>query len=491
VGPRARRIGAVVIVSVCALGASARTSTAATHKPIVVDMTNPAAAPPRRVDVDDAADVQLSIKKGMLQQCSVETKVDAIKPEANPIGTIIGIAAKLAAGVAVKNLPAEPEACSGIGPVMPPAGDRDAAEIEIGLSGVQQRLIAIREELTGQEHDGPFSVDALGDEIGKLTRCVGTSDDAGSDRDVCRDAEAFSGARDRVVRKIQLVLERRPLAGSDGLSAVLVDLKKLLVARVPKTIDSAWYWNAVRRIDCYASQIDNLGDRRKVLAAARVQLGAFAAAAMAFKPSTAPFNLDIPVRRVSSSVLTATVTCVNVFTRQPTLPGPRGAGEIAIDPVPVVITFQSPPRLAASAGLLLSTIDKLQYGTQPAKTGVDATGTDTAVTRIVVTDTTSAQTVPFSFLHLRLVGWRPGYGYLTGGIGLNPNNGSTQVEYFAGLSLGIKNVMLSAGAHYGRVQELAGGFHIGDIVGDKAVAPVSLRYVARLGVSVSYKIPTR
>ena len=80
---------------------------------------------------------------------------------------------------------------------------------------------------------------------------------------------------------------------------------------------------------------------------------------------------------------------------------------------------------------------------------------------------------------------------LTAGIGLNPNNGKNQLEYFVGSAIGIKNAYVQVGSHIGRFQELGGGFNIGDTVPDKfpQTVPLERRYTAKLGIAISYKIP--
>ena len=81
----------------------------------------------------------------------------------------------------------------------------------------------------------------------------------------------------------------------------------------------------------------------------------------------------------------------------------------------------------------------------------------------------------------------------SGGIGINPYNGTTQVEYFLGPNLTIKKVALFAGVHIGRYQNLGGGFQIGQTVPPGwttgTPVPTVLSYTAHLGVGIAYTIP--
>jgi hypothetical protein len=156
----------------------------------------------------------------------------------------------------------------------------------------------------------------------------------------------------------------------------------------------------------------------------------------------------------------------------------------------IVVTFSSPPRFVATGGLLYSSVGKLQFGTQPVKTGVDATGTATVETRILESDRTNTQIVPISLLHGRLGTRGQLSAYATLGIGLNANNGSKQVEYFLGVSGSIRDVFISVGRHYARQQALANGFAVNDLVPEKfAGLPVVRRSENDWSLVLSYRLP--
>lgn len=481
----ARTVVCVLMIGACAGSAFGKTQSAT----IRISMAEPATAAPPPLEVGDAADVRLVIAKNLLQQCTIENKPAEIKAEANPLSLILGVATKLfGVSGALPSDVRDFEACD-IDAETPPDGDADAERIEATLKDVFARLRAFRLSLVSYERGNAGSANAIGAEIGKLTRCVAERADGSGDEYVCHDVKVFAKARDRVLQSVRTFLEQTPVPGSEGLNAELDAVKKALVARIPGKLDPNWLPNALTRIDCYAGQMENLNDRRKRLVAAREQLLNFAAAATMFQPVNGDEReLVVPLRGFRSSVAAVTVSCVNYFPKQATV-SLDGKPDQKVDSLALSITFKSPARLAASGGLLYSAIGKLRYGSQPVKTGVDANGTDTFVLKIAETDRSSTQTVPFFFLHGRLFGVRPVYSYVTGGVGLNANSGGTQVEYFAGGTLGIKNVYFGVGAHFGRVQELAGNFKLDEVVPDRLVPPVTRPYRKRIAATVSYKLP--
>ena len=178
--------------------------------------------------------------------------------------------------------------------------------------------------------------------------------------------------------------------------------------------------------------------------------------------------------------VTGSVTCTNSFTKQ-----------VSGEAVPFTITYQDIPRFSVSGGILFSLLNKRQIQVQPVRTGTAADGTPTFRLEFRETDTAGNQVVPFSFFNYYLTGTRNLNLNASAGVGLNPNNGSNQVEYFFGGALGLKNVFLQFGAHVGRWQELDGGFNLGEPVPDKfpSGVPIKRRYSVRPGFGLSYKLP--
>jgi len=188
-----------------------------------------------------------------------------------------------------------------------------------------------------------------------------------------------------------------------------------------------------------------------------------------------------PIIRNEGVRSTGTVTCSVEYTKEVTLQ------------VPFKIEYHALPRLALSAGALVSSVPKRQIGTAPVRTGVGADGIVTTKNVVAITDSARVQTVPFAFLNLRIYERYLHRWYsanLTGGVGVNPNNGSNEVEYFWGVSLGAGVLYLHAGGHSGRFQDPGGGFVLGDTVPASFTGlPVSKRFVHKFAFGISFKIP--
>lgn len=117
-------------------------------------------------------------------------------------------------------------------------------------------------------------------------------------------------------------------------------------------------------------------------------------------------------------------------------------------------------------------------------------GTPTFRATFAETDRANSQIVPFSFFNVYLTGTRRMNLNLTGGIGVNPNNGANQPEFFLGGALGLNNAYVQVGGHVGRWQELGNGFLIGETVpASFPGVPIERRYTMRLGIGISYRLP--
>jgi hypothetical protein len=155
----------------------------------------------------------------------------------------------------------------------------------------------------------------------------------------------------------------------------------------------------------------------------------------------------------------------------------------------VVITYQNPPRISVSAGLLVSTEGVKSFGIKTTKTGTGSTGADTVQTTISVTGSSSAQVIPFGFINLYLAGSRKLNLSSQFGIGVNPNLSSPRIEFFAApIGIAWHDFYVAPGIHFGQHEKLMGGFTVGDIVSGLSKAPIGWRYEAGLGFSLSYNL---
>jgi len=155
----------------------------------------------------------------------------------------------------------------------------------------------------------------------------------------------------------------------------------------------------------------------------------------------------------------------------------------------VKITYQNPPRIAVSAGLVASTLGVKSYGIKTIQTGVGSGGVVTTQNSIGVTGPSSAQAIPFGFINLYWSGSRKLNLSTQIGVGVNPNLSSTRVEFFAApVAISWHDFYFSPGVHIGQYERLTGGFAVGEIVTGLSRAPIIWGYHGGLGFSLSYNL---
>lgn len=199
---------------------------------------------------------------------------------------------------------------------------------------------------------------------------------------------------------------------------------------------------------------------------------------------------DIALVPDQNSVTTGNLTCVD------------DQSKTAWDQdVPLTVTYDELPRWSFSAGVLFSSQGRLQFGIRPSAATVPApppSPTPTPVkgnATVLKTDSSSFQVVPFSFASIRLWDWVMHHQQfslgLAGGLGVNPNNGDNQAEFFEGLSVTWKNVSFYAGSHNARQQILGGNFALNEVVDPQTVGslPINHDWVHKFAGGISYRIP--
>jgi len=181
----------------------------------------------------------------------------------------------------------------------------------------------------------------------------------------------------------------------------------------------------------------------------------------------------VPLPPLKNRVLTASVAC--------TVDGRKLTQSVKI-------TYQSPPRIVVSAGLIVSQGVK-SYGIRTIQTGVGSNGVVTTQSSIAVTGSPSAQVIPFSFVNLYLSGSRKLNVSSHFGLGVNPNLSSPRVEFFVSpIALGWHDFYFSPGVHIGQHEVLTGGFSVGEITSGLSKAPTAWRYRGGFGFSLSYNL---
>jgi hypothetical protein len=155
----------------------------------------------------------------------------------------------------------------------------------------------------------------------------------------------------------------------------------------------------------------------------------------------------------------------------------------------VAVTFQNPPLVNASAGLLVSTLGKKQYGVNTTETGV-TNGTVSSQYAIGVTSTSTVQLVPIAFINLFGWGSRTTSLDLQAGLGINPNGSKTRVEWLLGPAFTTHNVYLGAGVHIAQAEYLQSGYAPGQLVSSQSfTVPTDWRTTLKLGFSITYSPP--
>jgi hypothetical protein len=154
----------------------------------------------------------------------------------------------------------------------------------------------------------------------------------------------------------------------------------------------------------------------------------------------------------------------------------------------VTVQFQSPSRIEVSTGLLVPFTPYHSY----AKASVAANGT---ITDNVVQESKTFTVVPMAFINILQKEWisqnlqRSGFFY-TGGVGYNP--ATSMVEFGAGLTYSYRSMAISFLADIGRDTKLAGGFTVGQSLGNtsNAATPLSMtHWTVKPAMAISVRIP--
>jgi hypothetical protein len=160
---------------------------------------------------------------------------------------------------------------------------------------------------------------------------------------------------------------------------------------------------------------------------------------------------------------------------------------------PVKFSFGGPALFTLSGGLAGSSIDRVQYQrVQGSETNAD--GELVATTVVGEKENSSSRITPLLMLHGRLYdrpAMLPVSVQFSVGVSAKADNLGVDVEYLVGPSIGLldNKLFLTVGAYGGRVQNLEGGFEVGEKVpADVAEIPVRKDLRWALGFAVTYKL---
>lgn len=455
---------------------------------------------PRPLEVENRTVVTVMVRKSPINKCVVATKREELAPEPNPLAQIIKVLFGLGTIALPKtdpDAPAPPPICS---TPMVAAPNANAAEIEADLDALRASL---EKNLDPNPAHGSSIIvtrseyEKMADRVTNFASCkapkvaandklittVNDGKDTYDYENVCSDAATLTRAKARLDIDLMVLLKlgsgvvERELPVLESAEVRLAAIRKALTGGYrssPGEIN--WMKSVNDRLDCLARHLEVLRKSREFLQTAKAQFESFYEQIHSYEPKD---TYSTALIADSNAKVTGTVTCTNVFTKQP-----------AFDPIPFTIKYQDAPRGTVTAGIIYSTLDKRQVGIQPIFAGKAVDGSDTFRLTFAETDRADGQIIPFTFYNYRFWGDRKFSLNASAGVGVNPNNGSNQVEFFFGGSVGYKNVFFELGGHAGRWQELGGGFVIGDAVSTAPPSvPIERRYTVRPAFGVSYKIP--
>ncbi len=227
----------------------------------------------------------------------------------------------------------------------------------------------------------------------------------------------------------------------------------------------------------------------------------------------------LPIALYSESKVGVTVKCSDAVT-----------GNALFDNIQFNAYFQRAPIFDISAGVLISTLHGRQVTTQTAYTDPatsacpPTTASPTSSCPTVYIKRTRPQFMPGVFAEIHPWNFKlhgvhdPAYeaanppgqiptwmsdnaprhpvGYVgsigfAGGFMVNPNNGTTQAEFFEGISFGIQRFVILIGNHNGRSQNLTGGYIEGQTVATGTMPETVSNWANGLALGITYRIPLR
>jgi hypothetical protein len=444
----------------CAIGLAAPLGAAA--QTLELDMTAASGAP-RELVVADRAAVTVAVRKNVFHVCDVRTKSEALPPPPNPVAQVVGALGGIAGpGARGSEAPA-------------PASDPLGAQVELLVAEIDQVAKTVEDQIA--------DVQALAEGLPAAVACGGAPDP-------CADAGTASTALRALAERIQAT-PATPVASTAQLSSRLAELSKAAVARSVKNDDVEALPRIFARLRTAQERLDVAGARRAALLKSRDALLAVRERVLDFAPSPV---LAVPLTPATSTRTVATVSCGHVVTGQPVVYTRAGSGVVQepIAPVAGTVIYRGRTWATVTAGVLASSVDAREIGVEQVRLNPDTT--DVSVARVVaVTDAGASQLVPFTFFNLVVPGLSGPRGYLAAsvGVGLNPNNGPTHAEYFAGGAIGLgRFVAITAGVHFGTRMEPDNGFAVGDVLPSNVTSvPTRRERETGFAIALSYGVP--
>jgi hypothetical protein len=432
-------------------------------KSISIDVSTDNIDLPKSLQVNNNSAVTIVVRKKPINSCEVKFTTEAL-PKQDIVGQLFSLLAPLSGGKAAAltafNIQTGPVGAAN--PIDQPLED----EIEhLGIMIDGGRTIIQTYSNVAAELDRFSKCRDASDDI--CTRRAGESDDSGI-------LARVTAARDNLRQDVDSALNL-PTLDVTTINATAAALENRVLARAADTVnppDPTWLQSAILRLQQDRGALAVAGGDLQNLPLAGNQMKKIQSILASLTPS---MNASLPLRPVSNRLMKGTLTCQNPF-----------SPSAAANPVPFMVTYQNPPTLTISAGTLVSLFSKRPIGIRSQSTPC-ASGTGNNC--IAVTSTSRTQFVPMGLGNIYVSGSRNFNFNLTGGIGINLNNGGTQVEYFTGPSLGIRGFYLAPGIHIARVPKLGGGFNLGQAAPSGvsgSTLPISYYTALHFGIAFSH-----
>jgi len=334
--------------------------------------------------------------------------------------------------------------------------------------------------------------------------------------------DAFAANATQMYRALSTALSD-PLPSGDDLKALsksVDEIEKQLKSFHAHYNDSAsqsWYETAEARLSAIKLQLANLQtglppniqfltDLQTLLKPAFTWLNAKStppgSGTFTPNPNNPWTTIYLPMSRYAQKQVTEAITCKDAASKDP-----------AFDIITFTAYYEPAASWDFSAAAFLSLLPGRQLGTY---TQSQPAGTTTAGPSILAATTQSShQFIPGAVFELHPgpmnfrcpwakdwpttgkagTGYHP-WGYVCSigpavGFLVNANSGTTQAEFFEGISFGIHRLAILVGNHTGRFEEFADGYALGQSVPAGAVPATTRRWTNHPAVGISYRIPIR
>ena len=291
------------------------------------------------------------------------------------------------------------------------------------------------------------------------------------------------------------------ITGAGGVSGAAIDVTFNAVA-LPSECDLEHLARADRLMDRAKAMMSLISDNNKTLQGAQTSLKTAYMALLKVEDDfkrrktqlnafvnrdgvlVQPFNLATDRKDTSTGYL----ACVSALDgKTPTTTN-----------INYTLLYQDVPHWTASAGLLTSFVEKRIIGLE---TQNIPPGSSVGTQYLVLTDHAPVQVVPMAYANYRILPYHSSqYGKgkedqlvwtlsLSGGFGVNPNTGTNQPEFFAGLAAGLNRFMVHLGCDWGRMEQAGGGYTLNyPVPGTLTTAPIAWHYYPKFTAGFSVRV---